>query len=63
MNSNNFIEIKINMGHVFLSLLPPTYHTTQAFSPHKHLVVHSLDHLPCLQCSAVLDKVADPEPE
>lgn len=34
MNSNNFIEIKINMEHVFLSHLP-----AHAFSP-KHLGVH-----------------------
>lgn len=53
MNSNNFIEIKINMEHVFLSLPPPT-HTLQPipFSPHKHLMACSLDLLPCLQLSA-----------
>ena len=33
MNSNNFIEIKINMEHVFLSLLPPTHPTTPTFLP------------------------------
>ena len=33
MNSNNFIEIKINMEHVFLGLLPPTQRTTQALPP------------------------------
>lgn len=33
MNSNNFIEIKINMEHVFLGLLPPTHPTTHTFLP------------------------------
>lgn len=33
MNSNNFIEIKINMEHVFLGLLPPTHLTTHTFLP------------------------------
>ena len=32
MNSNNFIEIKINMEHVFLGLVPPTQRT-QALPP------------------------------
>lgn len=31
MNSNNFIEIKINMKYVFLGLLPPTHPTTHTF--------------------------------
>lgn len=33
MNSNNFIEIKINMEHVFLSLLPSTQPTSHTFFP------------------------------
>lgn len=34
MNSNNFIEIKINMDHVFLSHPPPT--ANSHLSPHAH---------------------------
>lgn len=56
MNSNNFIEIKTNMEHVFFSLLPPTHPTTHTFfPPHKYLVVH------CPAYSSVLDKVEDTE--
>ena len=52
MNSNNFIEIKINMEHVFLGLLPPTQRTTQALPPPPNPHRHTHTHLPSLQLRA-----------
>lgn len=48
MNSNNFIEIKINMEHVLFSLLPPKHPTTHTFFPTQI----PGGPLPCLQPSA-----------
>lgn len=53
MNSNNFIEIKINMEHVFLGLLPPTQGTALPPTP---------AHTPtCPACHSGLQKIGDTE--
>lgn len=56
MNSNNFIEIKINMEHVFLSRLPAL-----TFFPHTHTPGGSPPQATCLVHSSGLDGVWDTE--
>lgn len=60
MNSNNFTEIKINMKHVFLSLLPPTHPTTHAFFSHTN-TWWSTPRTNCPAYSSVFDEVQDSE--